>query len=663
MNLPISAALAQALFQFLWQGALVALALAAAIHLFRLSSARLRYALACLALLAMLISFGATLAWYWPHSASVTAHSNAARAAFPAPPLWLGYEARALSQSPKAIDWIAPVWLLGVAGLSLRSMIAWAAAALLKRRGVVLASIEWQARLKQLVGRIRVSRSVILLESYLTDVPIVVGYLKPVILIPAQLLTGLPPDQIEFILIHELAHIRRHDYFVNLLQTFAEDVLFYHPAVWWVSSVIRAERENCCDDVVAEHGDAHSFAEALAALEQHRWAAHEAALAANGGHLMHRIERLLNRGGRPRLASAAFFASLLPVAFVAATAIAHAQSAETIPALPVPPAPRPPELIAQAAPAPASTPEPAPATTVPDPYKKWLNQDVVYIITPEERRAFANLATDEERQHFIEQFWLRRDPTPDTQPNEYREEFYRRIAYADQNFAAGDIPGWKTDRGMIYIKYGPPDEREEHPNGGVYNRPIEEGGGQTTTFPFDKWLYRYIQGIGKDVTIEFVDPSQKGEYHMTIDPTRKDALLNVPGGCDPAAKGVYNGTNKTFYLCQGPAQGTTALPTNTDQFRRLEQFSQLQKPPQPPVPAQDAIEDIVFKGARRIPQDVLRAVIRTQAGDKYDKDALDRDTARLWSTQAFSDVSWNFARGKTGWIITFTVVEKIIERP
>src|SRR3982751_2221988 len=129
------------------------------------------------------------------------------------------------------------------------------------------------------------------------------------------------------------------------------------------------------------------------------------------------------------------------------------------------------------------------------PYKRWLNEEVVWIITPEERTAFGRLATDDERQQFIEQFWLRRDPTPDTEENEFKEEHYRRIAWANDRFASG-IPGWKTDRGMIYIKYGAPDETEEHPTGGPGVRPIEEGGGETTYFPYEKWRYRYLDGVG-----------------------------------------------------------------------------------------------------------------------------------------------------------------------
>ncbi len=162
------------------------------------------------------------------------------------------------------------------------------------------------------------------------------------------------------------------------------------------------------------------------------------------------------------------------------------------------------------------------------PYKKWLQEEVPYIISDEERAAFLQLQTNEEREQFIEAFWQRRDPTPDTVENEFKEEHYRRIAYANERFASG-IPGWRTDRGRIYIIWGKPDEIESHPTGGNYERPASEGGGQTATYAFEQWRYRYMEGIGNNIIIEFVDPSGTGEYHMTMDPGEKDALAKIPG--------------------------------------------------------------------------------------------------------------------------------------
>ncbi len=215
------------------------------------------------------------------------------------------------------------------------------------------------------------------------------------------------------------------------------------------------------------------------------------------------------------------------------------------------------------------------------PWRKWLNEEVTYIITDEEKKAFKQLATDEEREQFVEQFWLRRDPTPDTEENEYREEHYRRIAYANERFASG-IPGWKTDRGRIYIMYGPADEVESHPSGGTYERPYEEGGGTTSTYPFEKWRYRYIEGIGNDVNIEFVDTTMSGEYHMTMDPSEKDALLYVPnaGLTMMESMGLACKTQR-FTRTDGTHLGTGAspLPESMSEFSRLEQFAKLQKPP------------------------------------------------------------------------------------
>jgi GWxTD domain-containing protein len=215
------------------------------------------------------------------------------------------------------------------------------------------------------------------------------------------------------------------------------------------------------------------------------------------------------------------------------------------------------------------------------PYKKWLNEDVGYIITDEERTAFKRMATDEERQNFIEGFWLRRDPTPDTEENEFKEEHYRRIEYANEHYASG-IPGWKTDRGRIYITFGPPDENESHPSGGSYNRPYEEGGGTTSTYPFEKWRYRYIDGIGTNIEIEFVDTTMSGEYRMTMDPSEKDALLYVPnaGLTMMESMGMASKTDR-FNRSDGTHLGTgnQPLPASMNEFERLEQFAKLQKPP------------------------------------------------------------------------------------
>jgi GWxTD domain-containing protein len=215
-------------------------------------------------------------------------------------------------------------------------------------------------------------------------------------------------------------------------------------------------------------------------------------------------------------------------------------------------------------------------------YKKWVDEDVRWIITDQELASFKSLSNDEERDQFIENFWLRRNPNPDSPENEYREEHYQRIAYANEHFAAGK-PGWKTDRGHIYIAYGKPDSIDSHPSGGNYERPMDEGGGSTSTFPFEIWHYRYLDGIGDNVDIEFVDTCMCGDYHMTIDRSEKDALKNVPGA------------GETMYEQQGQAKkadrfsgggleqlGTGPLSSSNQskQFDRLDRFAKLMAPPE-----------------------------------------------------------------------------------
>jgi len=213
-------------------------------------------------------------------------------------------------------------------------------------------------------------------------------------------------------------------------------------------------------------------------------------------------------------------------------------------------------------------------------YKKWLDEDVRWIITDQERSAFMQLSNDEERDQFIEAFWQRRDPTPDTEENEFKEEHYRRIAYANEHYAAG-IPGWKTDRGHMYIVFGPADEIESHPSGGTYERPMEEGGGETSTFPFETWRYRYLEGIGQEVIIEFVDTCMCGNFHMTLDRSEKDALKMTPNGGLTLYEQMGM-ASKTSRFTSGGLEQLGAGPMSnlqTKEFDRLEQFAKLQAAP------------------------------------------------------------------------------------
>jgi GWxTD domain-containing protein len=473
---PLAGALGWTLLHSLWEGAIISAALAAG--LFALRSPRARYAAALAAMLTMVGIFGLTLVRMLPEGAHAPAIS--ATPSFSAWNLRTGVDSLSLSNSGLAevVPWLAPFWFAGVWIFYLRHAAGWITVCRLRWRGVCCAPERWRKELARLGAQLRISRPVLLLESSLVDAPMVLGHLRPLILMPIGLLAGLPVGQIEAILLHELAHIRRYDYFVNILQRFVEGLLFYHPAVWWISRVIRAERENCCDDVVvAMSGNAHEYAAALAALEQYRWSGREPAVAATGGNLVKRIRRLLYPNG-PGSAWTPLFGSVVLIV-IAAVALAAWQS-------------EPPQRGSRQA-----------GSVEASPYVKWLNEDVAYLITDEERAAFQKLATNEEREKFIEQFWLRRDTTPGTARNEFKEEHYRRIAYANERFGRSGRSGWQTDRGQMYIVYGPPDEIESHPSGGAQ-----------TLYPFEVWKYWYLEGIGNNLYFTFIDRTRTGDYRL-----------------------------------------------------------------------------------------------------------------------------------------------------
>jgi GWxTD domain-containing protein len=477
---PLAGMIGWTLLHSLWEGAVIAAVLA--VVLLAVRSPRARYAAGCVAMLAMLCVFGLTLVRFMPEHAHGLHGLNA-----PTFPIWnalSGTEASgSWNPSLAAIaPWLGPFWLTGVWLICLWRLTSWISVQRLRSRGVCCAPDYWQKELACFRAHLRLSRPVLLLESCLAEVPMVVGHFRPLILLPVGLLAGLSPGQVEAILLHELAHIRRHDYLVNLMQRLAEGLFFYHPAVWWISRVIRTERENCCDDVVVSiTGNAHEYAVALTALEQFRLSGPEPAIAATGGYLMKRIHRLLY----PKQPNGAL-APLLAVAIFLATAAASLAAWQSEPSNYGTPA-----MQAQV------------NGTVTSSYSKWLDEDVIYIIDDAERAAFQGLTTDEERNRFIEQFWLRRNPTPGSPQNKFKEEHYRRIAYANQHFrTASGAPGWQTDRGHMYIVYGPPDGIESHPKGP--QRP----------FAAEIWLYRQVEGIGNNVSITFVDRTGRGDFHV-----------------------------------------------------------------------------------------------------------------------------------------------------
>ena len=214
-----------------------------------------------------------------------------------------------------------------------------------------------------------------------------------------------------------------------------------------------------------------------------------------------------------------------------------------------------------------------------DYFKNWLERDAVYIISDEEKSVFGSLTTEDEKERFIEQFWRRRDPDPRTALNEFKEEHYRRIAYANERFHSGK-EGWRSDRGRIYIIHGEPAEIESYAAGSFYDREFEQGGGQTTVYPFERWRYRHLEGIGDDIELEFVDNSFTGDYHLALNPEEKDALLHMPGqGLTWSEQVGLTRKEDRPYFSPGrhnPAYNTGSFRNNP--FYRYEIFSNVQTP-------------------------------------------------------------------------------------
>jgi GWxTD domain-containing protein len=513
---PLAEALGWTLFHFLWEGAAIAALLLVALFACRPAAARLRYGLACGALLAMPLAFAITLAVSMPPAAAHFAiHPNAI-------PVGEWIAASAGSAAPATIPlaerlaWAGPFWLAGVIGVFFFRTGSWIAARRLRRVGTVAAPESWRLRLKALARDAGIARPVALLESCLAEVPVAMGYLRPAILAPLGMLAGLPAEQVEAILLHELAHIRRADYLVNLLQIAIEGLLFYHPALWWVSGVVRAEREHCCDDwAAAQLGNAHQYASALVTLEESPWRAPSTMMAASGSNLLRRIRRLVAKPGARDLAIPVAPSILLMVSVgVALGAWSPAR----------PPQPHVPVETPQvAALVQAAQTAPAVATPAAGPYRKWLDEDVAYIITPEEKAAFGKLRTDPEREEFIEHFWERRNPTPESVDNPFKVEHYRRIAYANKHFASPDgrTPGWRTARGRFYIIYGPPDEIDDF---------------SSYPHPYQIWRYRYVEAFKGPVEWKFDYGGDDGVYRMVPSPA---AAFNGEADGGPALPGSH----------------------------------------------------------------------------------------------------------------------------
>jgi GWxTD domain-containing protein len=372
-------------------------------------------------------------------------------------------------------------------------------------------------------------------ESESISVPMTVGQIGPTILLPIGWREWDAP-KLQAVLAHEEAHIRRADWAIGVMTRINCCVFWFHPVSWWSKRELAFLAEHACDDsVLAQMGDRRQYAQALLEIACAMKSAHgrfmgEAISMAKETNVEKRMQQILdNTRNLPTAFGRRGWVTLLlcslPVGyFASAVQLAPAQTRTAVPiaeplraADPVPQAKEKPVQIAQrrrdtgqqvSPPAGPASPTAPALASLETPYQKWLDEEVVYFISTDERRAFNRLTTDDERQQFITQFWLRRDPTPGTEENEFKEEMYRRIAFTNDHFSAA-IPGWKTDRGEIYIKYGPPDGLDAH-------------SATQTTYPYETWTYRYLEGTGTNVGLEFVDPTMTGRYHLTRDPSEKN---------------------------------------------------------------------------------------------------------------------------------------------
>jgi GWxTD domain-containing protein len=494
---PLLHALGWSLLHFCWQGTVVAILLAIILELLLGCSPQLRYAISCGALLLMMVFFLGTFARLstTPQVGEIRITiANSERNPSSTFGNGLGTTETWFDRMARKLDpfvpWVLSVWFAGVVFLLGRLNLGLIAARRMKTIAATPAPAELQLMLCQLSHRLGIERTIKFVNSALVQVPTVIGWLRPVILIPIGCLAGISTGQVEAVLAHELAHIRRHDYLVSIFQSVVETLLFYHPAVWWVSQQVRREREHCCDDLAVRiSGDSLAYAKALSFLEERRASLPLVALGANGGVLTMRIRRLLGCKELPMISQPAAVTVLAVVFVITGLCIATAAKAAS-------------QQVASQ----QTTPENA--QDLPVKYQQWLNEDVVWIIAPEERTAFSALTNDEERDQFVEQFWQRRNPVPGSSENKFKAEHYRRIAYANTHFAAS-IPGWKTDRGRIYIVYGPPDEIDSHPIGSP----------DGLTKPTEFWRYHLIRERGvdrKNVDLTFVDTSGHGDYQLLL---------------------------------------------------------------------------------------------------------------------------------------------------
>jgi GWxTD domain-containing protein len=362
------------------------------------------------------------------------------------------------------------------------------------------------------------------------------GTVGSTILLPADW-TDWSAFKREAVMLHEQQHVRARHFSILLLAGIHRAIFWFNPLSWWLQNKLTELAETACDEAALRVlDDRISYAEILIDLAEKSSSPHAAGIAmARGNTVTGRVERILQQTSLApetsmirRIVLIALFLPLVGIAtstwITEATVLAPAaRAAKARIVRVVQPAESPQAPVAP--PAPQPQPPQAVRTEVTNYLSKWPDQEVPDIISPDERAVFEKLRTDEEREMFIQQFWLRRDPTPETEANEYRENYYRRIVQANERFTTGGTPGWKTDRGRIYILHGPPDEVETHAQGSTY---LQLGGGPRSTFPFERWRYRNIAGMGQNMILEFVDTAKDGTYKLQFDPYEKGRIFIAP---------------------------------------------------------------------------------------------------------------------------------------
>jgi GWxTD domain-containing protein len=572
MSLPAWNEIGMGLANHLWQSTVFMIAVGVMTLLFRRNSAFIRYRLWLIASVKFLIPLsvlvgigtlvGESVEWSPAHRIEQSQISFAFQ--------WVGQPFVASPAMPPTFQ-SGPPLTAGAIPLAAMLTTLWVigAAAVL-----VIWSVKW-IRTARMVGKakpfdvpqttaqLRIRTSTSRME------PGVFGIFRPVLILPADVARNLKESQLESIIAHEMIHVRGRDNLAAVLHTVVQAVFWFHPLVWWLGSKLVDEREQACDEAVLQLGfDRIEYAEGILHVCKSYLKAPACMAGVSGSNLRKRIEVIMeNRGTHNLTAGKKLLLAIAGAAVLIGPVFAGMMSAEEPPiatiremqlpviesttsaALPVlsqsPAVPAAPQTSVVRAltlpviesatisglPVLVQTPVSAPQAVqsangqqkwqTANGQQKWLD-DVSIIITDQEKKAFQQLTNDEQRQGFITNFWLARDPTPGTPANEFKDEYDRRVAYANEHFTTpSGIPGSKTDRGKMYILNGPPDEIVSHPSGGTYYRPNAEGGGVTNTFPFETWRYRQMNGKVVNVIYEFVDRLKNGEYSLEYDPGTK----------------------------------------------------------------------------------------------------------------------------------------------